>query len=357
MSGIFGLLNINDTDRVFLSTLGQDVVYDAIIELLNEYNMDLSAQMAVFVDRMTTDHKIRYKLPGGGRLQRLGRQAPGGATKRTGQWDVAFPLEGFGAQLAGSRVDMAYMTVEELDRHLDTIFIQDVNTIRFEILQALFDNTQDTFEDKLWGSLSIEPLANGDAVTYPPVLGSEDEATDNHYLESGYAATAISDANDPYLTIRDELEEHFGAGTGGENVVVFVNPAETPETKDLTDFDAVPDRFIRVGDNTDVPVGLPNVPGRILGRVSGCWAVEWRWMPASYMLGVFMDAPRALYERVDPADTGLGMGLQLVAEDEDHPIKSSYYEHRTGFGAANRLNGVVLELGTGGTYTIPTAYQ
>ena len=38
MSGIFGALNINDTDRVYLSTLGQQVIYDALQDLLNRYN-------------------------------------------------------------------------------------------------------------------------------------------------------------------------------------------------------------------------------------------------------------------------------------------------------------------------------
>jgi len=155
----------------------------------------------------------------------------------------------------------------------------------------------------------------------------------------------------------DEIEHHFGAATGGEEIVCFVNNAETPETKDLTDFDEVPDRFIRVGDNVDVPTGLPSVPSRILGRVSGTWVVEWRWVPANYMIGVHLDAPRPLKARVDPADTGLARGLVLVARDERYPLESSHYRHRFGFGCGNRLNGVVMELGTGGSYTIPTAYQ
>lgn len=357
MSGILGLLNLNDTDRVFASTQGQRVVYDAITQVVDRYNEDLRRQLAVFVERATSDYKLRYKLPGGGRLQRLGRQSAGGAVKAYGEWDVAFPLEGFGRQIAGSRVDMAYMTAGDLDRHVKTIMIQDVNTVRFEVLKALVNNTQGTFVDPLWGSLSIEPLANDDAVVYPPVLGSEDEATEDHYLESGYAASAISDTNNPFKTVRDDLDHHFGSSTGGDNIVVFINNAQTSKVQDLTDFDEVPDRFIRVGDNTDVPTGLPSVPGRILGRVSGCWVVEWRWTPAAYMLGIYMDEAPPLVERVDPADTGLGQGLLLVAEDSQHPLQSSHWEHRFGLGAGNRLNGVVMELGTGGTYSIPSGYS
>jgi hypothetical protein len=358
MSGIFGALNINDTDRVFLSTLGQRVVYDAIQQVLDQHNADLAAAMGVFVEQTTSDHKLRYKLPGGGRLQRLGTQGPSGAVKAYGSWDVAFPLEGFGAQMAGNRIDMAYMTTQDLDRHLNTIMQQDINTVRFEMLKALLNSGQDTFVDPMWGSLSIEPLANGDSVTYPPVLGSETEATENHYLGAAYAAAAISDTNNPYTTIRDELEEHFGAAQGGSNIVTFINNAQVSVTEALTDFDPVNDRYTNPAITRDTLTGLPaSLPGRVVGRTNGVWVVEWRFIPATWLLAVHLDAPKPLIQRVDPADTGLPQGLALVAQDEEHPITSSYYEHRFGFGVGNRLNGVALDLSNADSdYDIPTAY-
>jgi len=360
MSSIFGALNLNDTDRVFLSTLGQNVVYDAVQETIALHNAEVQAALSIFIEETTSNYKERYKLPGGGRLDRLGfaPQGQAAAGKTTGSWDVAYPLEEFGRQIAADRVSFAYMTTQDLDRHLSTVFAQDINTVRFELLKALLNSSQDTFTDPLWGSLSIEPLANGDSVVYPPVLGSESEATENHYLESGYAASAISDTNDPYVTLVDELEEHFGAVSGGSNIVVFINNAQRAKTADLTDFDPVNDRYIAPGTQTAIPVGAPGgIPGRILGRHNaGAWISEWRWVPANYMIAVHLEAARPLKQRIDPADTGLGMGLQLVAESDKHPFTESHYSHRFGFGAANRLNGVVLELGTGGTYTVPAAY-
>jgi hypothetical protein len=358
MSGIFGALNINDSDRVFLSTLGQRVVYDAITQVLAQHNADLQAAMSVFIEGTTSDHKFRYKLPGGGRLQRIGTQAVGAATKATGSWDVAFPLEGFGAQLAGNRVDMAYMSTQDLDRHLNTIMQQDINTVRFEILKALLNSGQDTFVDPIWGSLSVEPLANGDSVTYPPVLGSESDATENHYLGAAYTAASISDTNNPFLTLRDELEEHFGAPSGGSNIVAFINNAQDSVVEALSDFDPVNDRFTSPAVTRDQLTGLPaQTPGRVLGRTNGVWVVEWRFVPANYILGVHLDAPKPLYQRVDPADTGLPQGLTLVATDEEHPMTASYYEHRFGLGCGNRLNGVVMDLSNADSdYDIPTAY-
>ena len=80
MSGIFGILNINDSDRVYLSTVGQSVVYDAVNEILTRHNTELESALGVFVDEVTDDHKRRFKLPGGGRLQRVGNQSTAAVT-------------------------------------------------------------------------------------------------------------------------------------------------------------------------------------------------------------------------------------------------------------------------------------
>jgi len=359
MAGIFGALNLNDSDRVFNATTGQQAIYDVATRYIAEVNADMMRALSIFVEGTTTNYTERYKLPGGGRLQRRGGAAPSGAVKAFGSWDVAYPLEDFGAQLAVTDVDMAYMTVAELDLHINTVIAQSVNTVRFEILRRIFNNAASTFADPRHGNLTIQPLANNDAVVYPPVAGSETEATDDHYLESGYLATAISDANNPYITIKQELVEHFGgASSVGSNVVVMINSAETPETEDLTDFDVVPDRFIRPGANADIPYNMPATPGRVIGRTNGVWVVEWDWIPAGFMFGTVLDEPAPLKMRIDPEDTGLGVGLQLVAREPNspYPWNTAFWRHRFGVGASNRLNGVVMELANGGGYTEPVAY-
>lgn len=358
MSGIFGHLKLADTDRVFSATAGQQVIYEAIRDYLDRVNMETNQFLSVFVDQTTSNYKERYKLPGGGHLQRRAADGRFGAVKSYGYWDVAYPIEDFGAQIATNDVVSSYMTAQELENHVNTVVIQNANTVRFELLKALLNNTQDTFTDPLWGSLSIEPLANGDTVTYPPVIGSESEATEDHYLESSYAATAISDTNNPFVTIRDDLVHHYGIAGDGYNIVVFINGDEQDEVEDLTDYDPVTDRYTRPGANINEVFGLPaGLPGAVLGRTNGVWVVRWDWIPDNYMLGIHLDAPKPLKQRIDPADTGLGTGLQLVTRDESFPFEGSFWRHRFGFGCGNRLNGVVMELGTGGTYDIPSGYS
>lgn len=358
MGVIFGHLGIDDTERAFNATIGQRVLYEAAVAYINRVNVELEQVASVFVARSTSDFKLRYKLAGGGYLQQRANDGRYGAVKATGSWDVAFPLWDFGAMIAGNDVAMAYMTVAELENHISTVVVQNRNTIRHQILRRLFKNTTDTFTDDVHGSLTVQPLANGDTVTYPPVIGAATEATDDHYLESNYTEATIDDTNDPYETLVPEITEHFGEAVGGQNIVTFINDSARPETQALTDFFEVSDNFIRTGANTDVPINLPRVPGRIIGRhKAGTWISVWNFIPTNYALSLHLEADPPLIRRIDPADTGLGDGLQLVSEDKEFPFMESVWRHRFGLGAGNRLNGVVMEFGTGGTYTIPTAYQ
>jgi hypothetical protein len=357
MSDIFGALTMEDNERAMIGDLGERVVFDAIQQVMADWNADVRLALSAFVEKETENYTERYLLPGSGKLQEIGRQAPSAAVKRNGYWDVAFPLRGYGAALGGSRVDMAYLTVQELDAHLDTIMAQDLNTLRWRILTALFEDDNLTWTDPNHGSLTIRRLANGDGTSYPPVVGSEDDAAETHYDVSGYAEGSISDANQPIITIRDELVEHFGGrGTFGDNIVVFHNSSATDDLDDLTGYTEVAEQFIQYGVDSDLAVNIPNVPGRIHARLTGAWLSEWDWIPTGFMLGIHLEAPRPLVMRVDPADTGLPRGLNLVAEDEDYPMRTAYYERRFGLGVGNRLNGYAYEISTDGSYAPPTDY-
>jgi len=364
MAGIFGNITVNDSERVFAATVGQQVLWTAAQEYITRVNAELAIIESLFIERTTEDFKIRYKLPGGGYLQRRNSDGTFANVKAYGKWDVALPLEDFGAAIGGNDVDMAYLTVGELDRHIDTTTIQNVNTRRFEILKALLNNAEDTFVDERQGSLLVEPLANGDSVTYPPVVGASADAAEDHYVGSNYATASMSDANNPYAVAAAELEEHFGAATGGSQIASFINVAEVPKTRALAEFVPVSDIAVNRGSAADTIAAIPpelTRIGRVLGRLdtSGVWVVEWNWMPATYILTLHLEAPKPIMERVDPADTGLPRGLTLVAQtqfQDTFPFQESTWRHRFGFGVGNRLNGHVTQLVTSTSYTTPTAY-
>jgi hypothetical protein len=362
MSQIYGILGLPDTDRSYVNTVGQSIVYDALQEALGQMNDELAAAEALFIGETTDDFKRRFKLPGGGYMQRRGRQGAPGSIKAVGEWDVAFPLEDFGDQIAIDDVSLAYMTLPQLNLHLDSVEIRNRNTLRREILTALFNPTNFSFVDEINGTLTVVPLANGDTVVYPPVLGSDTEATDNHYKETNYTVANISDTNDPLEDDINELEEHFGTPTGGSEIITFGGKTLCDKiSATLTDFVDIDDLHVDPGDNASEVIGLPegsSVPGKLRGRhTGGCWLVEWRAIPDNYSFSMHLSAGAPLVKRVDPADTGLGQGLQLVAVNEKYPLQGSFYRNRFGLGVGNRLNGVAREFATGGSYTVPTGFS
>lgn len=362
MANIYGVLglNANDSQLTYVQTIGQRAIYDAVSELFTMWNDDLAAMKPWLVEGPTEEHKWRYLLPGGGRLQKVGPQSQPKAVKAAGNWDVAFPLEEWAAEWAAGRVAYAYMTMADLNRHLSTIYLQDVNTQRFEMMRAVLNNTARTFVDPVRGSLTIQPLAiASDGVVYPPVLGSETEQTLDRYAGTNYAASAISDVNDPIVTAVGMLESSFGTPTGGSRIVVFINNAQTAKVEALTAFTPVTSIHIQPGTNTATVLNLPDgLPGRVLGvhDTTGAVIVEWRWWPANYLLAVHYGVAAPLMERHDPGYTGLPRGLTLVATSDRYPFSESIYSHRFGFGVGNRPNGVVLQFVASTTYTIPTGF-
>lgn len=366
MSAIFGHLNISDSDYVFNATVGQRVIYDTAMAWVASHEEQLNRLIRVFVSGNTTNHKERFRLPGANLyLARAGSEGRFPAVKAAGSWDVAYPMEDFGAVVAENDIEWRRMTVGELDLHIQTVLQANRNVVRFELLKALMYRSNATFSDERWGDLTIVRLPNTDGTTYPPVIGSVTDADDEHYAESGFAATAIADAADPWtgvgmttpagFSIVDELEEHFGVGAGSSEIVSFINKAEVTEVSGLTDFDPVSTMQIREGTQTAIPVGMPmDVPGEVIGRHrAGAWIVRWDFIPANYILSVHAGEEAPLKKRVDPAPT-ISPDLELVAEDEEFPFREMVWRHVFGFGASNRLNGNVVELGVGGSYTDPT---
>lgn len=355
MSSLLGILGINDVNTRLLA-LSPEPIYDAVRQLSERYEAERNEVFRVFVAETTDRWSESYKLPVGGYMQKLNQHGRPAEERPTGSWDVAYPWDTFGTGVGWDYETYAHMTAGDLDNLMRSAAIANANTHRFEILKAILNSSNYTFADKFAGNLTIRRLANAtsgsDTSTYPPVLGSTSEATEDHYLESGYAASSISDSNNPFPTIREELEEHFGTG----QVVAFINPAQRAKVEALTAFTEKTPMFTVAGQDTSVLAGgLPSVPGKIIGAANDVLVSEWRWVPSGYIIAVDLNQPGPLKQRV-PVPTEL-RGFKLEAEEENDPMFKRTWRDRFGYGAGNRLNGVVMELGTGGTYSIPSGYS
>lgn len=359
MSTIFGLAKLTVSDYAYVNNANQEILYSAAQQYIDMANIAAMTSMSAFVEpTATTNFAERYQLGLTGRMQRTSEQSTGKPVARSGSWDVAYPLHNYTESIAVSDVDGAYLTPAEMQLHVDGIITRHVNAKRHEILLRLFNNTTFAVNDKRHGSQTIQPLANSDGVIYPPVEGTDSEATDDHYLASGYISSAISDTNNPYKTLAEELVEHGTNAVNDIPVAFFIHPDEQTKTEALTGFiQFVPTQIVS-GSNTDNVVRPARpIPGKIIGYVNGQgWVSVWKWVPSGYILAVNLASPQPLKMRIDPAGTNLGGGgLQLLPQERTGVINWNTWRLRFGMGAANRLNAAFMEL-TAGAFSIPSGY-
>lgn len=353
-----GILGIQDSERTYVEGVGQRQVFEATQEYVAMVNEDLARVTSLFIERTTEDHKFRYYLPADGELQRVSDLGRPGERKVTGSWDVALPLEGFGDALGTSRIDLAYMTLADYQRHVEGIALRAQNTLRKEIMRTIFDNVNYNFADKLRGTLAIKTLANQDGTLYPPLAGVATAAQAQHYAESGYTVANISDTNNPIKTVSRALRQRFGANGTARRRVILIASDMQDKVEALTDFEAVDDANLSRGANANQVLNVPGaIPGEIIGYCNEAYVSVWDWMPATYAIGLDLLAEKPIQMRVDPGYTNLPRGLVLVTESDEFPLSKSDWQWRFGLGVVNRLNGYVMEVAAGGSYSIPSGFS
>lgn len=359
MSGIFGVLGVEDTEAAFLDSIGQGLVFDAINEVLGYHNADVVAATRLFVKGETEKYTERWLSPGDGMMSPAGQDpfGPPPSVQRYGSWDVSYRLSEYAEAISGSRVGLAYMTLQELDAHLDTVTERDLARHRQRMLIALMESTNLTWADTKHGTLTIRRLANTDGTLYPALPAATTEAQDTHYLDAAYNVAGIAAATNPAVDLRDEIIEHFGGRlTTGTDVLYIHGSDQTAYLQAIAGYVAVGSDHVMWGDDTDLSKILGGVPGWLHGTGWGVWMAEWAWMPDEYGLAVLLNKP-ALMRRVDTAASGLPRGLGLVAVNSDHPLRASFFSNRYGYAVGNRLSAACIEINAGGgTYTPPAAY-
>jgi hypothetical protein len=364
MSELYGALGIADSDRAFTQVSGQQVIWDMTEEIFNRWNEDAMVAASMFIDGDTPNFKERYYLPGGGSAQDEDEQMAGetAAVNTVGQWDVAYPIYQSGDSIAYDDIAIRFITLARFEAAVKSVMMRSNTWMFTKILKAIFKNTNTTFNDKINGALTLVPLANQDGVLYPPPLGTTSaEAQQNLYLATSYAETAISDTNNPFVTIRDTLEPIYGIPQGGSPIVAFVNKSTLPYVVNLSGFIEFTNRYVNPAVTLSTLESLPNIPpgSRIVGvdTLASVVIVEWPRMPAGYIIALHANAPKPLKRRVDPPDTGLRPGLTMWSQTVGQPFQTGRWRNRMGFAVGNRLGAAVVYLNGSGTYAIPSAYS
>jgi len=300
-----------------------------------------------------------YELPSFGTLQPLdpetGKPLPTNDIGAT--FKVAYPIQAGGDAWGGNRVTSKLMTVGEISKQVYRIQQNDRDWLVRHMLAAVYANVQWTYRDKTGiggtkglGDITIVPLANGDAVTYPHV-GALAGATDNHYIAQ---AAAIADGTNPYITIDAKLKSH--PSNAGRRILCYIPTALKASTMALDTFVPPMQSDIRPGTDTAYAVNAPDaLPGEeVLGTIAGtsCWVIEMVSLPEANKIIAVMEGLPFLKMRTYPIPEYKGLF------NEDDMTDPTCPTHRLlrfcGFGVANRVAALVYQVGNA-SYSISAA--
>jgi hypothetical protein len=325
-------------------------VFEAITLTTEEYNRQVTELLGQFVFS-TVEYKRRYNLPGASTLQPIDEYGIPVPVREGAWYEVGLPIQGGATAFGENRVARALMTVEEANRRMLMVQRADADWLRRHILGALLDNTSWTYTDPQYGNLTVQPLANGDSVSYY-LTGQTALGTDDHYVAQ---AAAISDAANPFPTIAAKLKHH--PGNRGPYVVYISSSLKATVTA-LAEFLPVRDPQVALGNASDSLVGTidPGLGDETLGYLgdSGLWVVEWNVIPSGYMIAVDRNPPDPIMAmRQYPAAEI--QGLFIEGFSPDGALRETRFLRYCGFGILNRISAVVAYIG-GGSYVIPTGY-
>lgn len=347
--GFIGLEHLFD-QRV--KEYGVERVRGLIEKTTTAWNGEINAMMEGWAAR-TTIIKERVELPSSGTLEPLDETGWGNPspTREWGYYDVGYPIQGAGAAWGTNRITTAMMTLDEANRQMLAIMRRDATWLRQHMLAAVFTNTEWTYADKFLGDVTVKPLANNDSVVYLK-SGQTNPGTANHFLAQ---PQGISDAYNPFPTIYDLLQE-YPSNSGP--YVVYVAPNLKASIEALADFAKVEDsdvdpritrdRLKRV----DRSVAMPG--GRIYGKTDNVWVVEWRALPANYMVGYAMGAGKFL--RMREYDDATLQGLFPEYHSPDGNLNLNRFLRYCGFGVYNRIAACAYQIGAA-SYAIPEGYS
>ncbi len=358
--GAYGTLAALDTlaslSNTTVADFGEDRAFAEIDAALAAHNAIEAELLGNFVDP-TNDRLRRYGSNDSMTMDELDEFGVPDASKVSAGATVGFPLRGYGEALQWTRLYFRNATTAELAAQVAAAMDADSRMMQREIKRALLLPSNYTFTDRRVDSVSlaVKRLVNADGASIPlgPNGESFDGATHTHYLYTASTALAAADMNGLIETV----VEHYPIGT----TRVYINRAQEVAVRGLTGFTAYLDaRLIPGGGSTGVQtqasIGSFNLNDRAIGIYSaGGVSAEVTvksWIPSGYLLAWQDGAPAPLAMRTRP---GAG-GLELVADDENHPLRARRWEREMGFGVWTRNSAAALfvDASSAAAYTAPT---
>lgn len=354
----YGFISLESLYNQRVVSVGPTRIFKAVEESAAEYTRVADSLFGEFYERTITG-KEQIELPGDSTLQPLDEDGNPKPVEVSGSYDVAYPIQGAGTAWGTNRVSRALMTVSEANKSTIEALQSDKDWMIRHVLAAVLDNATWTYTDKVGpsgskglGSLTIQPLANGDSVVYKRRGGAAPSA-DTHYLAQ---ANAIDNSNNPFPTIQSELQEHPSNGKG--DILVYVSSSLVSSIQGLSAFtDKGLDANINVGASSDTLSNVPDIgPGdRLVGYIegTGCWVIEWSDIPTGYMIAKMAGKPFLKMREYDAPEL---QGFFPEAHNVDGNHQVNRMLRYAGFGVADRIAALAYRVGNA-AYAVPSGFD
>lgn len=331
-----------------VAQFGEDRAFDAIAAAFAAHNAIMRDMLGDLVQQ-TTDRLLRYGGQDDMTMGELDQFGTPDAQKVTAGVSLGLPLRHYGRALQWTRTALQVMRANEMAGQVNAIMTADVKAVQREIKKALFTSTNTpTYLDRGVDNvtLPLKALVNADGAAIPNGPNGEvfNSATHTHYLAT--AALVAADAKALIQTVT----EHFGAGQSR----LYINAAQETTVRAFAGFMAFVDPRVVQPSSTAYAQGgnldFFNLNNRRIGLFEGAEVWVKPWVPASYLVAWVAGSPPPLGMRIREGGSG---DLELVFEDELHPLRARVYQREFGIGVINRTNGAALYVG-GGAYVIPS---
>jgi len=330
-----------------IGEVGEEKIWKNLDGYFAAHNLLFNQALALVAER-TTERLRRYGGTADVIAQELGEFGQPSAQKLspTG-YNIGFPLRRYGYALQWTRFAFENMSAEEFSKQVNGVTDADEQRLYSAIRTALFKPTNSVFTD--WQQtptidLTVKALLNADGEVVPtgPSAVSFNGATHTHY--SGVTAANAPTAAEVNALI-ENVVEHYNTG----NVAVYINRGSEAAFRAFAGFSAYIDARLLNQTTGLVATGaldVRNLYDRAIGILNGAEVFVKPWVPVGYAVCVGLGADAPLVVRQPVPQTA--RDLRLVAQDENHPLRATEWEHRYGVAVWNRSSAAVLDTVTGG---------
>lgn len=212
--------------------------------------------------------------------------------------------------------------------------------------------------------VNVYKFYNADGEVPPQYKTNTFTGSHTHYQTTGTSTLGFASLD----AMADDMISHgFGPQTGTK-LVLWVNRAQGKLIRAFrvtggATYDFIPGTgvgggvFIAAGTYVGAPEGAP-VPGEI-GTYGPWHVVEEEYIPAGYVVALAsggfgnLNNPIGIRQHKNPAYQGLKV---IPGQRSDYPLIDSFYRRGFGVGVRQRGAGIVMQVTTSGTYTVPGIY-